>query len=45
VKNELPLFLGAPDGWDSARFWEIVLSFGTPLRGSPFPSLFLPSRQ
>jgi hypothetical protein len=33
----------APDGWDSARFLEIVLNYGTPLRGSPFPSLALPA--
>ena len=28
----------APDGWDSPRFLEIVLSFGS----FPFPSLSLP---
>ena len=31
----------APDGWDSARYWEIFLSFGS----FPFPNLFLPSRR
>ena len=31
----------APDGWDSARFLEMVLSFGR----FPFSSLFLPSRR
>jgi hypothetical protein len=31
----------APDGWDSARFLEIVLNFDS----FPFPSLFLPSRR
>jgi hypothetical protein len=30
-----------PDGWDSARFLEIVLSFGR----FPFPSLIFPSRR
>jgi len=34
-----------PDGWDCARFLEIVLSYGTPFSGSPFLSLSLPSRQ
>jgi hypothetical protein len=29
-----------PDGWDSARFLELVLNFGS----FPFPVLFLPSR-
>jgi hypothetical protein len=31
----------APDGWDCARFLEVVLSFGR----FPFPSLVLPSRR
>ena len=31
----------APDGWDCARFWRLVLS----LRRFPFPSLFLPGRR
>ena len=35
----------APNGWDSPHFLGIVLSFGTPLRGSLFPSLSLPSRR
>ena len=33
----------APDGWDSARFFELFLSFGTPLRGGPFLTRSLPS--
>jgi hypothetical protein len=31
----------APDGWDSARFLELVLNFGS----FPFLSLFLSSRR
>ena len=30
-----------PDGWDWARFLELVLSFSS----FPFPTLFLPSRR
>jgi hypothetical protein len=30
-----------PDGWDSARFWELVLSFGR----FPFRELFFSSRR
>jgi hypothetical protein len=29
-----------PDGWDSPRFWEVVVSYGS----LPFPVLVLPSR-
>jgi len=32
---------GAPDGWDSARFSGIVLSYSS----FPLPSCFLPSRR
>jgi hypothetical protein len=35
------IFWGAPDGWDSARFLELVLNFGS----FPFRELFLPSRR
>jgi len=40
-KNEMRLTQPAPDGWDSARFLEIVLSFAS----FPFPSFFLLSRR
>jgi len=42
VENDrLPSFHGAPDGWDSARFLGLVLSFGS----FPFRELVLPSRR
>jgi hypothetical protein len=31
----------APDGWDSVRFFELFLNFGS----FPFRELFLPSRR
>ena len=43
VENDrLPSFQGAPDNWHSARFLELVLSIGTPLRGSPISRPFSP---
>jgi hypothetical protein len=40
VENDRqPLFQGAPDdGWNSARFWELFLNFGS----LPFLVLFFP---
>jgi hypothetical protein len=31
----------APDDWDCARFWEIILNFSS----FPYPSFILPSRR
>jgi hypothetical protein len=38
-KNKSQLTQRAPDGWDSARFLELFLSFG----GFPLPNFFSPA--
>ena len=42
VENDRsPLFPGAPDGWESARFFELVLNDSS----FPFLEVVLPSRR